>query len=715
MGHAIDYGETNLQQLKQLINTVPRGKDLAQNKFLSHENNATASRRFNVPERSETFNPKLQNRTDVSATSRDPSGSNKNKGAQQKKIDSRQHNDVHQDRIHTLANGLKETAQSHMRKECGGDTSERQKRVDAGSQATIAGAKWEQKSDVVSCKGKVTKNNTVLNALNKTIGPVGDVQTRPIGNQTGLCKNPYTTDRSVKLKPSTTQFHHPKVIHKMLHHTNVTQGKPCTGLMSQGFLARQPVYLNRGNKLQSGLHGSSKTVSSCSTIVQYKSSSLQHKKDKTQKVSTATAINRNKVQVPVGCKGKKEVVSGSLNVMSVGHLALKKESAFSSQPSTYMKKTNGHQSTGSMTCSTLQHQARNINVSTNHRFKVQNKADAAFRCKQRKYTEVKTNEKNIKMQDTEKPHTRSTAIKTPPDMKCCDSRLHTTPKMTAEDRRKKLEEWLSTKGKTYKRPPMVFPKKQTKRKTVGPCSLWSDIEEEEELMCLTKKINDTLNDCLQLIDQGAASNAVLAALSRVPEAEKFAKFWVCKARLLERNGIFDVVLLYEQAVRSGAKPIEELRDVVFEIMKNTSKKQKAVTFGPLPTQSTCNITNSGISLERKILKNVKTQCTELLSAKGSAVKFQAACLSSKKKEGGQGWKILTPVRRSLRITPTPSQHSGFIQDRDTVVASLDELLDMTDTDGFLYTRNEAFTEETHLDILGIIQQSTSKKHEDAPP
>lgn len=41
-------------------------------------------------------------------------------------------------------------------------------------------------------------------------------------------------------------------------------------------------------------------------------------------------------------------------------------------------------------------------------------------------------------------------------------------------------------------------------------------------------------------------------LSHVPQAEKFAKFWTCKAKLLARSGPFDVMGLYKAAVCAGA-------------------------------------------------------------------------------------------------------------------------------------------------------------------
>lgn len=41
-------------------------------------------------------------------------------------------------------------------------------------------------------------------------------------------------------------------------------------------------------------------------------------------------------------------------------------------------------------------------------------------------------------------------------------------------------------------------------------------------------------------------------LARVPQVEKFAKFWICKAKLLARSRPFDVTGLYTAAVCAGA-------------------------------------------------------------------------------------------------------------------------------------------------------------------
>ncbi|KAM8787355.1 cytoskeleton-associated protein 2-like isoform 2-T2 [Rhynchonycteris naso] len=128
-------------------------------------------------------------------------------------------------------------------------------------------------------------------------------------------------------------------------------------------------------------------------------------------------------------------------------------------------------------------------------------------------------------------------------------------KITAEDRRKQLEEWQKSKGKMYKRPPMEL---KTKRKIIEEMniSFWKSIEKEEEerkaQLELSNKINSTLTKCLQVIEAGVLSNEAFTILSSIPEAEKFVKFWICKAKFLASKGNFDVIGLYEEAVRNGA-------------------------------------------------------------------------------------------------------------------------------------------------------------------
>lgn len=52
--------------------------------------------------------------------------------------------------------------------------------------------------------------------------------------------------------------------------------------------------------------------------------------------------------------------------------------------------------------------------------------------------------------------------------------------------------------------------------------------------------------------QGAQAEEVQAMLSAVPQAEKFAKFWICRAKLLAEGSPWDLAGLYRAAVCAGA-------------------------------------------------------------------------------------------------------------------------------------------------------------------
>lgn len=49
--------------------------------------------------------------------------------------------------------------------------------------------------------------------------------------------------------------------------------------------------------------------------------------------------------------------------------------------------------------------------------------------------------------------------------------------------------------------------------------------------------------------QGCPIDQVRDVLSRVPMAQKFAKYWICQVRLMEQEGNLDVLPTFEEAVR----------------------------------------------------------------------------------------------------------------------------------------------------------------------
>ncbi|NXC78337.1 CKP2L protein, partial [Anhinga anhinga] len=264
--------------------------------------------------------------------------------------------------------------------------------------------------------------------------------------------------------------------------------------------------------------------------------------------------------------------------------------------------------------------------------------------------------------------------------------------------RKQLEEWLASKGKTYKRPPMVLLQKK-------PVKLsWRNVKEKEEPekpeQLYLESINNLLTECLKLIEEGVQAEELSAVLSNVPQAEKFAKFWICKAKLLAQSGPFDVTGLYKAAVCAGAVPLQELREVVLDILKvtdQTSEGNKCVCWGlagpwagweaeqPIPWEPTTPCPSEGQHV-------AATPCLtgRSLTSLPVTIKLQVTSATrGKELLQGQELKFLTPVRRSLRIERAGSHYPEMLKDHDPVVSSLSEILDAEEETQFFFRKNKA--------------------------
>ncbi|NXF57903.1 CKP2L protein, partial [Ciccaba nigrolineata] len=263
--------------------------------------------------------------------------------------------------------------------------------------------------------------------------------------------------------------------------------------------------------------------------------------------------------------------------------------------------------------------------------------------------------------------------------------------------RKQLEEWLASKGKTYKRPPMTLLQKK-------PVQLsWRNVKVEEkqekpEQLCL-EKINNILTECLKLVEEGVETEELSAVLSQVPQAEKFAKFWICKAKLLARSGPFDVTGLYKAAVCAGAVPLQELREVVLDILKTTDKtsegnmcvwglagsvgREKAAQPIPWEPATPC-------PSERQHVAATPCLTGRSMTSLPVSVKLQVTSAARRKEllEGPE-LKFLTPVRRSLRIERAGSCYPEMLKDHDPVVSSLREILDVEEQTQFFFRKNKA--------------------------
>ncbi|XP_035299134.1 cytoskeleton-associated protein 2-like isoform X1 [Cricetulus griseus] len=295
------------------------------------------------------------------------------------------------------------------------------------------------------------------------------------------------------------------------------------------------------------------------------------------------------------------------------------------------------------------------------------------------------------------------------------SQTHPRVKKTeVEDRRKQLEEWQKSKGKSYKRPPM---KLKAKRKIIEEMniSFWKSIEREEEeqeekkaQLELSSKINNTLTECLRLTEEGVFPNEIFNILSSIPEAEKFSKFWVCKAKLLASKGTFDAIGLYEEAIKNGAAPMQELLEIL-NIPQDPSRSTEAVTSGS--SAAGTNVTSvEELAKEDDsgqpclpLTEREQIVATPQITAEewdNPGIKLQIAPVP---RICGvpevQDMKLITPVRRSARIEQAVTRYPEMLQEHNVVVASLNELLEVDKTEYFVFRENEALPVTLGFEIL----------------
>ncbi|XP_062913177.1 cytoskeleton-associated protein 2-like [Mobula hypostoma] len=269
-----------------------------------------------------------------------------------------------------------------------------------------------------------------------------------------------------------------------------------------------------------------------------------------------------------------------------------------------------------------------------------------------------------------------------------------------DERRKQLEEWLASKGKTYKRPPVPTPfKKVIKSVKKNLEHSFLEVMEREEQKDLADRVQDMLDDCMKLLERGSSPEYVYEALKNVPEGEKFAKYWICQARLLELTDTMEAVIaLFEKAVHSGAEPVEELRSALVEtIMRNanshtacTEKEDtKTESFEETAVVTPCTKVRllCGKTDERgsSVIKYKITATPQVLRMNESMRRIRST--------GHQDLKFLTPVRRSVRIEQISASHPEMLREHDCCVTSLNELLDEEEAETFVYRENQALLGE----------------------
>ncbi|XP_041529763.1 cytoskeleton-associated protein 2 isoform X1 [Microtus oregoni] len=308
------------------------------------------------------------------------------------------------------------------------------------------------------------------------------------------------------------------------------------------------------------------------------------------------------------------------------------------------------------------------------------------------------------------------------------------PRESTEDRKARMTEWRTGKGKGLKRPPNLIahqsePQGQNKNPTG---SFWTTMAEEDEQRVFTEKVNKTILECLNLINKkGCPKEEILDTLndliSNIPDAKKLVKYWICLVRLEPiTSPIENIISIYEKAILAGAQPIEEMRQTIIDIL--TTKSQEKVNLGEnteeahetkghsqeVKTEDTSVTLEPGDpGAENECQRNVQVcENSQDQEAKdptndfttpdskteaGCLIKYNVSstpCLQSMKKmQHGKNstfkeLKFLTPVRRSRRIQEKTSQLPDMLKDHDPSVSSLEQLSDLGE-DAFVCRPNAA--------------------------
>ncbi|XP_055982220.1 cytoskeleton-associated protein 2 isoform X1 [Sorex fumeus] len=318
-----------------------------------------------------------------------------------------------------------------------------------------------------------------------------------------------------------------------------------------------------------------------------------------------------------------------------------------------------------------------------------------------------------------------------------DGRL-TLPKETAEERKARLNEWRTGKGRVLKRPPHSVNNQpeQTGQNENPVASFWTTMAEEDEQRLFTEKVNRTLSECLNLIEEGCPREEVLTTLNdlikNIPEAKKLVRYWICLARLEPvTSPIENVITIYEQAILAGAQPIEEMRQLIVGIL--TAKSEEKVKLGESNEAFATKEEIQEVSVEDTSVEDPDSEKPEMENKHHGDVVFQdckksqdvktkepdsdkktpntetrASCLikynvsttpylQSVKKiqldETNSPYKelkFLTPVRRSRRIQEKTAQLPDMLKDHYPCVSSLEQLRELgKETDAFVCRPNAA--------------------------
>ncbi|KAL0994375.1 hypothetical protein UPYG_G00121400 [Umbra pygmaea] len=295
---------------------------------------------------------------------------------------------------------------------------------------------------------------------------------------------------------------------------------------------------------------------------------------------------------------------------------------------------------------------------------------------------------------------------------------------TAEERRAKLAQWLASKGKSLKRPPIsvsarskqVFkPEPMVYSESTAASQQETKVAEpeplipgenthgvpEEETSCTLPLIMNTTLDLLDNsdtdflpVDPEVKMNDVVVNLcdalkametpsacvdeepeEKYPQEEKMEESEPNKAFEDSPENTSDC-LEYESKGGAGASELKMRKVYVKDIKSDDSLTERT------PEAEAASIVKYSVTT------------TPYLQSVKRTIDDEAFGSGSRRKSAIKDLKFLTPVRRSCRIQRKSCRLPGMLADHDTCVSSLAELVNLDDdANAYIYRRNPAILED----------------------
>nr|XP_015815951.2 cytoskeleton-associated protein 2-like [Nothobranchius furzeri] len=272
-----------------------------------------------------------------------------------------------------------------------------------------------------------------------------------------------------------------------------------------------------------------------------------------------------------------------------------------------------------------------------------------------------------------------------------------------EERIKKLQEWREAKGISYKRPSMPVKPAVGRAASVGQ-PVGESVKTRADAHSLISAVDQSLTDCIKLLAEGCPPDQVKGVLSRLPTvSQKFAKYWICQARLMEREGNLEVLPVFQEAVRVVLEPVDELRMVVFEILRKKDELREKGDQGDRPATPE---NTPGSSVPQATPKPVRA----LINGErgdSSVVKYKITRTPGPPGRQFEGMEVrlFTPVRRSVRIDRASLRYPPFLQDHDVCISSYNDLIDEAERERCEKQKNEESSQHASDSLLYIYREN----------